>query len=156
MATHDGVHDYGAQARWDEGSGGHVEADGLPDLRTGPPVEFGGEPGVWTPEHLFVSAANACLMNTFLAIARHSRLLLRGWSSAARGRLEKVEGKGWMFTEIAIDARIEVASRDDVERAHRLFAKAEASCLIARSIASRMSATAVIEVDAREPAGASG
>src|SRR5581483_8695907 len=45
---------------------GQVHANGLPAVTFSTPPEFKGEAGFWTPEHLFVASAEACLMATFL------------------------------------------------------------------------------------------
>jgi organic hydroperoxide reductase OsmC/OhrA len=132
---------------------GLLNGDGLPDLTIGSPPEFGGEAGMWTPEHFFVAAANACLMSTFLAMAGFSKLEIHDWSSRATGTLEKVEGQGWMFTSIEIEASVEVARPSDIERALRLLQKAEQGCLVSRSMKTPVSVRG--QVTARELAPSS-
>jgi len=113
-------------------------APGLPDLEVSVPPEFKGEAGRWTPEHLFVAAAEICLMATFVGIAENSKLTVAGYQSSARGRLEKVEDGGLRFTEIAIAVVITLESLDDLGRAERVLAKAEKGCLIANSMMARI------------------
>jgi len=58
--------------------------------------------GVATPpesEHLFVAAAEACLMTTFLAIAESSKLEFLSYSSEAERLLERTD-QGFMITRI--------------------------------------------------------
>jgi len=102
------------------------------------PPEFKGEAGRWTPEHLFVAAAEICLMATFVAIAENSKLTVAGYRSWARGHLEKVEGAGMRFTEIAISVVVTLNSLSDQGLAERVLAKAQKSCLIANSMVSQI------------------
>ena len=128
------MHEYETSMVWAEGRRGRVEAPGLPPLDFASPPEFGGPGGVWTPEHAFVTAANACVLLTFAAIADFSKLTFRSLSANARGTLEKVEGEGLRFTSVDVELRIEVASEADVPRAERLAQKAESSCLVSKSL----------------------
>ena len=43
-----------------------------PDIATGPPEDFGGDPSRWSPEHLFLASMQACTMLSFLAHADHA------------------------------------------------------------------------------------
>jgi peroxiredoxin-like protein len=128
------MHEYESSMVWSEGRRGRVEAPGLPPLDFASPPEFGGPGGVWTPEHAFVTAANACILLTFVAIADFSKLAFRSLRSSAKGTLEKVEGEGLRFTSVDIEVRVEVSSAADVARAERLVQKAESSCLVSKSL----------------------
>ena len=129
---------YETQVEWTGQRRGTVRSPGLPDLHVSTPPEFKGEAGFWTPEHLYVAAAEICLMATFIGIAENSKLRVAGYRSSASGRLEKVEGKGLEFTEIAISVTITLESFDDRGLAERVLAKAEKGCLIANSMATRI------------------
>jgi len=128
------MHEYESSMVWSEGRKGRVEAPGLPGLDFASPPEFGGPGGTWTPEHSLVTAANSCILLTFAAIADFSKLSFRALSSSATGKLEKVEGEGLRFTSIDVTLRVEVGSEADVARAERLVQKAEASCLVSKSL----------------------
>lgn len=112
-----------------------------------PPV-FGGAPGHWTPEHMFVGSANVCVMMTFLAIAELSKLVVGSYRSEATGKLEKIEGQGYQFTVIEIRATIEVTQSSDVDRAQRILEKAERNCLISSSLRTPVKVTAEIHAAA--------
>jgi organic hydroperoxide reductase OsmC/OhrA len=129
---------YETQVTWAGLRRGTLRAPGLPNLEVSTPPEFKGEAGRWTPEHLFVAAAETCLMATFVGIAENSKLTVAGYQSSARGRLEKVEDGGLRFTEIAIAVVITLDSFDDIGRAERVLAKAEKGCLIANSMVARI------------------
>jgi len=98
------------------------------------PPEFQGHDGVWTPEHLFVAAINSCFMTTFLAIAENSKLEFVSFSANAKGKLEKLDGQGFIMTEVVLRPKLVINHARDVERAGRILEKAEKNCLISNSI----------------------
>ncbi len=117
---------------------GEISDNNLTPITVATPPEFpGGVPNTWSPEHLFVSAVNVCLMTTFLAIADNSKLLFSAYSAEASGKLEKVDGK-FMFSEITIKPTITVTEEKEIERAYRIIDKAEQHCLISNSIKSKV------------------
>lgn len=140
------THYYDTSLVWQGKRRGTASAPGLPDLVCSAPPEFNGDPGLWSPEHLFVIAAETCLMATFAAIAEKSQLGLRGYSSSAHGTLEWDEMQGYVFTEIEIRAVIDIESEADREKALRVLQKAERGCLVARSMDTEVTVTAEIRV----------
>lgn len=129
---------YDTQIQWAGKRRGELQAEGMPDLAVSTPPEFKGEAGFWTPEHLFVAAAEACLMATFIGISENSHLPVSGYRSAAKGRLEPFDGLGLRFTEIDIFPIVELERAEDRERAERIMAKAAKNCLVANSILARV------------------
>ena len=125
---------YTAQVEWAGERRGNLRSPELPDLQVAAPPEFKGHEGVWTPEHLFVAAVSSCFMTTFLAIAENSRLEFVGFRADATGKLEKLEGQGYMVTEIRLRPRLIIRHARDAERATRILEKAERNCLISNSI----------------------
>jgi len=133
------THYYEVDLNWNEARKGTLTSPALhQSIEVATPPEFqGGMPGIWSPEHLLVAAANSCLMTTFLAMAANSKLFFPSFSSSAVGKLEKVDGK-FMITEIVIKPMVEVESEADTEKAVRLLNKAEANCLISNSIKAKI------------------
>lgn len=129
--------EYTTGTTWLEGRQGIVTSPGKPDIQAASPPEFKGIPNVWTPEDFFVASLEACQMTTFLALAARSGLALKRYSSAARGRLEFQDG-GYRFTTVDIDVRISVGSEEDSQLAHDLVHQAHHSCLIGRSVSTRI------------------
>ena len=111
-----------------------MSAPDLPDLEVDAPPEFRGHEGVWTPEHLFVAAVNSCFMTTFLAIAENSKLEFVSFSADAKGQLEKLDGQGFIMTEVVLRPKLLISHARDAERAGRILEKAERNCLISNSI----------------------
>src|ERR1700675_3636944 len=125
---------YSTEVEWTGERGGDLRAPVLPNLQVDAPPEFKGHGGVWTPEHLFVASVNSCFMTTFLAIAENSKLDFVSFKADATGKLEKLDGQGFMMTEIVLHPRLVISNARDAERASRILAKAERNCLISNSV----------------------
>ena len=51
-----------------------VSGEGLPDLETAGPLQFGGPGDLWSPEDMLVGAVANCFVLSFRAIARKAKL----------------------------------------------------------------------------------
>jgi peroxiredoxin-like protein len=120
-------------ADWTRGRSGRVTAEDLPALEFSAPPEFSGEPGKWSPEHFLVAAVASCFTATFTAIAEAAKLHVDGFKVNAFGRLEKLPGEGYRFTEITLMPEINVA-HDDTEKALKVLGKAEKNCFVTNSL----------------------
>jgi len=128
------THTYTTSLQWNKDRKGILYSQGLPNLEVATPPEFPkGHPGIWSPEHLFVAAAEVCLMTTFLSIAENSKFEFSAYSSSAVGTLEKVE-TGFMVTRILIRPRIVITDQAKIDRALKLIEKAEKYCLVSNSM----------------------
>src|ERR1051325_1409206 len=125
---------YSTEVEWTKDREGNLCAPELPSLHVDAPPEFKGHEGSWTPEHLFVGAVNSCFMTTFLAIAENSKLDFVSFRTGANGKLEKLDGQGFMITEITLRPQLVISQARDTERASRILEKAEKQCLISNSI----------------------
>lgn len=125
---------YSTEVEWTGERHGDLRAPVLPNMQVDAPPEFKGHDGVWTPEHLFVAAVNSCFMTTFLAIAENSKLEFVSFSTNAKGKLEKLDGQGFIMTEVVLRPKLVINHARDVERAGRILEKAEKNCLISNSI----------------------
>jgi len=101
-------------------------------IAVGPPPQFGGTDGVWSPEELLVGAVLECLWTTFEAYARRERLEVLGWAGSGVGVLDKGSG-GPTFTSIHLKVQLTVAPGDEA-RARQTLTTAEAHCIIARAL----------------------
>ncbi len=132
------THVYKTGLRWEAQRRGVLGSPGLPDVAVATPPEFpGGHAGIWSPEHLFVAAAEVCLMTTFLAIAENSRLEFLEYRSSAEGTVEKTD-QGFAVTGITIRPRVTIKDPAQRDRALRIVEKAEKACLISNSMKSRV------------------
>jgi len=125
---------YTTEVEWTGERHGDLRAPVRPNLQVDAPPEFKGHDGVWTPEHLFVASVNSCFMTTFLAIAENSKLDFISFKADAKGKLEKLDGQGFVMTEITVHPKLVISHARDFERANRILEKAEKHCLISNSI----------------------
>jgi peroxiredoxin-like protein len=125
---------------------GIISAEDVPrTINFAAPPEFQGDSGLWTPEHLLVAAVATCFLTTFRAIAEVSKLEVLRLEVEAEGLVEKAEG-GFRIAQVMVRPKLTIADLAERERAQRLLQKAERSCLISRSLSSRVEMQAVVEV----------
>jgi len=122
-----------------------LSSQGLDDLSTAGPPEFGGPGDLWSPETLLVGAVADCFVLSFRAIARAARLDWRSLDCEAVGVLDKVE-RVTQFTHFEVRADLTVAAGTNEEKARRLLEKAEKHCLITNSMkaSSALDATVLV------------
>lgn len=127
-------HIYKTSVQWTDQRKGTLSSPGLPPIAVAIPPQFpGGHEGFWSPETLFVSSAEACLMATFLSIAENSRLAFSSYRSEAEGTVAKTD-EGFRVTDITIKVNLTILDETKKERASRLLEKAEQHCLISNSM----------------------
>lgn len=131
----DTTHYYDVTVKWDADRKGTMSSSVLDNtIEVATPPQFPkGIPGIWSPEHLLVAAANSCLMTTFLAIADNSKLPFHSFESKADGKLEMVEGR-YMISEITLYPVVEISDESLKEKVLKMLQKAEDVCLISNSI----------------------
>lgn len=125
-------HHYHVALNWDGSTSGTLTSTDLPNIIGGPPPEFDGPGGLWSPEHLLVSAVSQCLLNTFQAIASRSNMAVTSYQADGEGIVEKTE-RWILFTEVKLNVKVKVAE-EDIEKAERLLAKAKEYCLISNAL----------------------
>lgn len=126
-------HHYKVQAAAKTEGSVALASERLPSLTSAPPQQFGGPGDQWSPETLLVASAADCLILTFRAIARASKLPWVSLDCDAEGVLDRVDGVT-RFTEMRMNARLVLPAGGDAERARRLLEKAEKTCLITCSL----------------------
>ncbi len=133
------THTYTTALRWDQERKGVLSSQGLPEVEVATPPEFPkGHPGLWSPEHLFVAAAEVCLMTTFLAIAEKSKLEFSEYSSQAVGTLEKTDA-GYLITKILIRPKVVIPAQAQADRVLKILEMSEKHCLISNSMKTEVS-----------------
>jgi len=118
----------------------------LPELSVASPPEFDGPEGVWSPEHLLVASVASCFMTTFMAVAELSSLKVLALEVKGSGEVARGDDRRYRFEHIDLTAHIEVDSERAAERAPRLVEKAEAACLVTRSLSTPVSVRPQISV----------
>ena len=126
---------YKVSVTWMQGRQGTAQAADVNEtLLFSAPPEFGGQPGVWSPESLLVLSAASCYLSTFLFFVEREGLTLIGYHADAEGRLERVPGTGFRFAEIVIRPLVMVEKDEETTVARRLLEKAERACIVANSL----------------------
>ncbi|MFO1504799.1 MAG: OsmC family protein [Steroidobacteraceae bacterium] len=120
-----------------------VTAGSLPTLHTSSPPQFDGPEGNWSPETLLCAAVADCLILTFRAVARASKLEWLGMSCSTQGTLERVDGNA-RFTRFVSKVTLRVPAGSDAARARLLLEKSEHACLIANSLTAQRELVAEI------------
>ncbi|MGD9265378.1 MAG: OsmC family protein [Lysobacterales bacterium] len=123
-----------------------VSGEGLPDLDTQAPPQFGGPEGIWSPETMFTGAVANCYILSFRAIARASKFTWSALRCDVDGVLDRPE-RATYFTAFNIHAVLHVPEGANMEMAERLLEKAEKICLITASLKSETTLTTEILVD---------
>lgn len=126
-------HHYRAQARASTSGRVLVGAEGLPDIDTNAPPEFGGPPGLWSPETLLVAAIADCFLLSFRASARASKLAWLSLAVDVEGVLDQSEGRT-QFTRFTIAPRLAIAPGTSETLARGVLHHAKRMCLITNSL----------------------
>lgn len=110
-----------------------VTTNGIPNLKAAPPANFGGPGDQWSPEDLLTAALSTCLVLSFKAIARMSKLEWVNIECDTTGTLDKADGK-MQFTAVKHQVKLTLPAGSDVAKAEKLLRKAEETCLISNSL----------------------
>lgn len=124
---------YRTRIEWKTRRRAALRSEGLPEMEVSTPPEFKGEPGYWTPEHLYVAAIESCLMGTFIGIADKSGVQVTAYRSSATGVMKTAE-TGLQFTGIEIDVTVELQDESSRSRAESVMDRALGSCPIGKSV----------------------
>jgi organic hydroperoxide reductase OsmC/OhrA len=102
------------------------------------PPEFEGPGGGYSPEDFFGLAVLNCFVGTFKVMAERSRVEFD--SLQAEGMLSvdrDAQGLPWM-SKMDVRVRVSVARPKQVDRCRRLLEKTATSCLVARSLKTKV------------------
>ena len=99
-----------------------VASQGLDDLTTDVPKEFGGPGDQWSPEALLVAAVADCFVLTFRAVTGPSQITWHALDCDAKGTLERVD-RSTQFTRIELSVRISVPEELEEEKILRVLKK---------------------------------
>lgn len=133
------MHTYEINLSWSDNRKGLLSSPVLNNtLEVATPPEFPkGIPGIWSPEHLFVSAISSCLMTTFLAVAENSKLDFLKFTCNAIGKLDKIEKK-MLIAEVTLKPIVTIQDATQKEKALRVLEMSEKACLISNSVNSKI------------------
>lgn len=126
-------HHYTVSAKANDAGPVALDHDGVPQLLSSPPVEFGGPGDAWSPEALLVAAVADCFILTFRAVARAAKIEWSGLAVQVTGTLERVEGKT-AFSGFELTATLSIGPEVDQAAALGALDRAERGCLISNSL----------------------
>jgi organic hydroperoxide reductase OsmC/OhrA len=115
-----------------------LTSNGVPDLRSAPPLDFDGPGDAWSPEQLLLAAVQACFLFTFRTVAQASKIPFTALAVEAEGTVDRADGGGLRFTEIVLRPRLTLPPGVDRGRAERALEKSERSCLVSASLATKI------------------
>ena len=124
-----------------------LNSPGLSELKSEPPVEFGGPGDLWSPETLLMAAVADCFTLTFRATARITNLPWTSLECAASGTVDRTDGVT-RFTAVHLRVALSIPQVADAAKALRLLEKTEKSCLVANSIKAERTLEPVVTIDA--------
>jgi organic hydroperoxide reductase OsmC/OhrA len=110
-----------------------LRSEGVVDILSTAPREFGGSGEHWSPEGLLVAAVADCYILSFKALARASKLDWLAIKCDATGKLDRVD-KTNKFTEFELTVALTIETAANRSIAERLLEKAKAICLITNSL----------------------
>jgi len=139
-------HTYEADVRWSGERRGSLSVGTKINLEVSTPTEFGGPPGLVSPEDLFVAAAASCYLTTFLAMADKARASFVSFSCRAEATLEKAEGKGLIFTAIVLRPKIGITDLSEERSVVRALELAKKYCLVTNSTISQVTLEPTVQV----------
>lgn len=121
---------------WTEAHQGIAHSPDKPNILVACPPVFRKESPIdqWSPEELFVSSVEVCLMLEFIALVKRRGASFTSYRSKARGKLEFVDRGKLQFTRIDVDIDVEVPEEQAPEIVEALVHESEERCLISNSL----------------------
>ena len=118
---------------WTTEHKGDMTSPDKPVIHVACPPEWGGHPGIWSPEDMFVGSAELCIMTTYLWLLDRYKLKIKSYKSKAVGTAKMVD-KTFIFSDIVVEPHVEIFNEEQKERFEKLFTEARKWCLITKSV----------------------
>jgi organic hydroperoxide reductase OsmC/OhrA len=110
-----------------------AEFDGKPSLRGSADPTFRGDPALYNPEDLLLSALSACHMLSYLAVCAHAGIAVLSYEDAAVGTAARRDGR-LRFVDVLLRPKVLLEPGNDIEKARSLHDRAHNICVIANSV----------------------
>jgi len=118
--------------RWVEGKRCILSSVDKHNIESGCSPEFGGSSKYWSPQHLFVSSVEVCILTTFLWLLEKNRLGTLSYMSEAVGRAEIV-GREFKFSEVEVKPVITV-NAEEANKVYQLIFTAGERCMVSKAV----------------------
>src|SRR5215204_3533480 len=110
-----------------------AEFEGKPPLRGSADPAFHGDPTLYNPEDLLLSALSACHMLSYLAVCAHAGIVVLSYEDAVVGTVARRDGRV-RFVAALLRPKVVLEPGSDIEKAKVLHAKAHDICIIVNSV----------------------
>lgn len=134
-----------SNVQWIGEKKGQLSSEGKPDITISTPPEFKGFEGYWSPEELFISSINTCIMTTFLYFVEKFALEVSSYQSKVEGEV-RLEGGKFVFSSVAVKPYITVKNESMREKTLHALKKSEKYCLVSSSVKPEVSVSPEIKV----------
>jgi organic hydroperoxide reductase OsmC/OhrA len=138
-------YEYNTHLEWTSEKRGILRCKGKPDIKVACPPEFGGHPGFWSPEDLFVGSVEVCMLTTFLWFVNKENVTLKSYRSKTSGSVELVSGV-FRFSSITVTMNIGISHENDRNIIEKILKKVKRACLVSNSIQSEVNIESIITV----------
>lgn len=110
-----------------------AELEGKPSLRGSADPAFHGDPTLYNPEDLLLSALASCHMLSYLAVCAHAGIVVLSYEDAAIGTLARRDARV-RFVDVLLRPKVVLDAGSDIEKARALHEKAHNICVIVNSV----------------------
>ena len=118
------------------GQNGNIVAhtfEGKPPLRGSADPAFHGDPMLYNPEDLLLSALSACHMLSYLAVCAHAGIVILSYEDTVVGTLARRDGRV-RFVDALLRPKVVLEPGSDIKKAKALHEKAHDICVIVNSV----------------------
>jgi organic hydroperoxide reductase OsmC/OhrA len=110
-----------------------AEFEGKPPLRGSADPAVHGDPTLYNPEDLLLTALSACHMLSYLAVCAHAGIVVLSYEDAVVGTLARRDGRV-RFVDALLRPKVVLEPGSDIGRARALHEKAHDICVIVNSV----------------------
>ncbi len=128
---------YQTNLEWNSENKGIMRSENKPDIDVACPPEFGGHPGIWSPEDLFVASVEVCMLTTFLWYIKKEDISIKSYKSKAEGTVEMIGGV-FQFSLVEVKMKVELCNGKDYEQVENILKKVKRACLISNSMKTKV------------------
>jgi organic hydroperoxide reductase OsmC/OhrA len=110
---------------------GYVSIPGHGSLVTSAAEAFGGDPNLWNPEELLMTAISQCHLLSFLFVANRDGVEIHDYLDDVSGEMDYQRGSGAMTSVTLRPTVVTLADASEIERLHE---EAKAFCVMRSSV----------------------
>jgi organic hydroperoxide reductase OsmC/OhrA len=94
---------------------------------------FRGDPTLYNPVDLLMTALSSCHMLSYLAVRAHAGIAVLSYEDSAVGTVARWDGSV-KFVDVLLRPKVTLEAGSDIEKARALHEKAHNICVIASSV----------------------